>query len=415
MVQTGKPNRIAILLGAPFTAQNYERVGIPYLSKHFEVIVFDCMRWLGRDGNAVDSERVQYEKLVSVCSEAELDAAIKNYRPTHCIDWIGMAVGNGFYTYMSQHILRGNNVCFIVPQFGNLPVDSFWTRLNRYVFRLFDNELKPLKSNEISLKNDNSSSNSLYCKYTLVNRISAKINSLFERRRYIFTADVRLFDGDKSLNSFTNSSNKIIWVGSQDYYTHTNCVNEDTVVNKGNPFVVFMDDYLPFASDWKLLGVKPPVSADCYYDLMRSIFDKIESECNMPVIVAGHPSSRGDFNMSSNFGGRIVLFDKSAILAHRSAFVLAHGSTAVSFAVLSRKPILLLTTLELNKAAYSAHIRTLGRCLGSPILLIDNFGGKICVPDIDVKKYQRYEENYLRSRLSKEKEPWEEMVNFIKD
>lgn len=48
-----KPIHVAILIGAPLTEQNFERFGIPYLSPHFEVLVFDCLNWVGRNADIV--------------------------------------------------------------------------------------------------------------------------------------------------------------------------------------------------------------------------------------------------------------------------------------------------------------------------------------------------------------------------
>ena len=52
----GKPN-LVIMLGAPLTQQNFERIGIPILSDFFNVYVFDCLKWLGRSTDDIDFEK----------------------------------------------------------------------------------------------------------------------------------------------------------------------------------------------------------------------------------------------------------------------------------------------------------------------------------------------------------------------
>ena len=46
--------RIVILLGAPFTHQNFERIGVNELSRDFEVFVLDCNEW-------IDSIKIDHE------------------------------------------------------------------------------------------------------------------------------------------------------------------------------------------------------------------------------------------------------------------------------------------------------------------------------------------------------------------
>ena len=97
--------RIAILLGVPFTEQNFERVGIPYLSKHFEVMVFDCTELLGRNTNNIKCQQAHWHNFLAIKSEVELAVQIEKYRPHYAIDFIGY---NETYTDKILDILEDN-------------------------------------------------------------------------------------------------------------------------------------------------------------------------------------------------------------------------------------------------------------------------------------------------------------------
>ena len=80
--------RVAILIGAPLTEQNFERFGIPYLSLYFDVIVFDCLAWVGRDSIAVKCKRVDWGCYITIKNESDFHQAVKLYKPNFAIDFI---------------------------------------------------------------------------------------------------------------------------------------------------------------------------------------------------------------------------------------------------------------------------------------------------------------------------------------
>ena len=95
-----------------------------------------------------------------------------------------------------------------------------------------------------------------------------------------------------------------------------------------------------------------------------------------------------------------------------------HASTAVSYAVLARKPILFLTTKELKQSFFAKNIRSKAESLERPLILVDqdeqlNFN-KFNL-EISEEKYSRYETDYLRSAGSSEKVPWESFIQYIKN
>jgi hypothetical protein len=115
-------------------------------------------------------------------------------------------------------------------------------------------------------------------------------------------------------------------------------------------------------------------------------------------------------------GGRSVIFGRTAELALQSTIVLVHASTATSFAVLARKPIISLTTQELDRGDYGLLVRTMSQSLGTPLVFIDRFSKRINdlkTLVVDELKYSSYESSYLRNELSNEKEPWGALIGIL--
>ena len=414
--KSDKRIRIAILLGAPFSEQNYERIGIPYLSANFELTVYDCTKWLGVNTNKIQFKKAFWPHICLIESAIELDSQIKSHRPNYAIDFIGSAQ----LLPDICEILAKHNVRLVLQKTGNLPVEPFPSRVSRFFRHLINrnlNRINVINTKSISKNNKNIEIN-LISKITQLLHSKIKSNLLaIKLRRY--PNYIGLLAGAKSLNLFTRRCNPIIWIASNDFHTYnrvfTSTKNNNGVWTKGN-YILFIDDNLPNASDWLILGVKPPVTEDIYYDALISFFQKLESTYGLPIVIAGHPSSSTDQSYKMKMGGRLVEFGKTAELVLRSDLVLLHGSTAVSFAVLARKPTIFLTTRELENSFYGMHIKIMANTLGSQIILIDDPMSYLTDANLNSyseKKYARYQENYLKSEASYENEPWSAFTSFV--
>ena len=71
-------------------------------------------------------------------------------------------------------------------------------------------------------------------------------------------------------------------------------------------------------------------------------------------MIASHPRLVIDDELISKFGHRKILSGKSAELVRDAKLVLAHDSTAISFAALWRAPLILITTDQIERAIYAS-------------------------------------------------------------
>lgn len=111
------------------------------------------------------------------------------------------------------------------------------------------------------------------------------------------------------------------------------------------PVAVFLDDFLPFHPDFAMNGGRS-VEPALYYRQLNAFFDTAERHLQLRFVIAAHP--RAVYHKNP-FGERELIVGRTAELVRDSALVVAHGSTAVSFAVIYGKPICLLHSAEIAR------------------------------------------------------------------
>jgi hypothetical protein len=178
---------------------------------------------------------------------------------------------------------------------------------------------------------------------------------------------------------------------------------------------VFIDQYLPYHRGFPELKSNH-LDADIYYSTLRRLFDRIEQEHNLKIVIAAHPKT--DFpDHLKGFGDREVFYDQTVQLVGKSELVLGHNSTALSFAVLFKKPVMLLVTKKLNERDifFKYYFQAFSEALGTPLRFVDD-------PDtadlsnpflIDGQKYASYISSYIKCPNSPERPYWKIVADAI--
>ena len=153
--------------------------------------------------------------------------------------------------------------------------------------------------------------------------------------------DYYLYCGAKAnYNDFNyNPKTFKIPISSYDYLLAKKSQKPDMV---NGHYILFVDDYIPFHPDFLMNGVElvPP---DTYFKEINSYFDKIEERYGLPVVIAAHP--RADkYHEKDYFNGRQVIFNSTVGLSFHAEFVITHYSTAISYSVMNKIPIIFIYT-----------------------------------------------------------------------
>ena len=413
-----KPN-LVIMLGAPFTQQNFERMGIPILSDFFNVYVFDCLKWLGRSTDDIDFEKVNWDKVITVDTKLDFQQHISELEANFAIDFI---IDNNFLLEI-MGILSKAGVTYVIQKTGMLPV-GLDTR--KFIHKLVDHLMvKCLKLN-ITRSKLLGKVLQIGSQMLLTKNFSEKLGSKIRRLQVLCFMEsneksVALLAGSKSLDSLTSRASQRIWTSSNDYWVFQKALFSSYSALKElmlpDEFILFIDDALVDSSDFKLLGIPKLIrNSEEYYAQLNAFFLRLEKSYGVPVMISGHPNSFNIPDYPHRFAGRKVIFKNTAELVLNSIGIVTHASTAISFAVLSNAPIMLITTTEIDRSFYGRGIKSMADAFGiAPIFLNEIYHLDDFNPSFEIQKfsyYRNYERNYIRNELTNETEAWKNFTEY---
>lgn len=156
-------------------------------------------------------------------------------------------------------------------------------------------------------------------------------------------------------------------INSSDYSKY-NFTNYNKILN--DKYIVFIDQYFPFHPDFIICGARS-IPAEAYYNSLNKYFAFIEEKLNMKVVIAAHPKSLR-YREHNYFNGRDIYFGLTCPLVKYSSFVLAHNSTAVNYALMSNKPIFLLSS------------STIMQYLPNTVMSMKYFANRFSIPFVDM-------------------------------
>ena len=227
---------------------------------------------------------------------------------------------------------------------------------------------------------------------------------------------IGIFSGRKANTKYAKFCKEIFFVPSLNFETFTR--TSQLIKKEKEKYIIFIDDNLVSGSDFALLNIIPPVDRDQYFAALNHFFQELENHFNAPVKIAAHPSSQNDHFLSARMGGRTIVHNKTAELVINSYLVLAHASTAISFAVLARKPILFMTTQDINRSYLGLIANSMSQLLGSKIANIDGDYSNLLnekLFKIKEKRYEKYTKNFISNVKESIENPWSPIIAHLQN
>ena len=191
----------------------------------------------------------------------------------------------------------------------------------------------------------------------------------FSPQRLSQPAPFRVFAGHASslqsyLDRTAQSEASVRWINSFDYDTYLAYLgSRGGVAPPAEPKAVFLDEAASHHPDSRLVGASGMQLADAQYSSsMRRLFDVLEARTGLRVVVAAHP--RSDYGSRVEyFGDREIVLGQTVDLVARSSLVIAHASTAIGYAVLFDKPLMLVRTQEMSGTLHDAGLAMFANAL----------------------------------------------------
>tara|TARA_R110000787_G_scaffold174448_3_gene287038 strand:+ start:6575 stop:7798 length:1224 start_codon:yes stop_codon:yes gene_type:complete len=203
----------------------------------------------------------------------------------------------------------------------------------------------------------------------------------------------------------------------KDHAAHNKQASQPPKDTTTAPTAVFIDQYMPFHEDYDSINA-PRIDAERYYIELRSLFDKIEHDLGLNVIIAAHP--RAEYKDKPDyFGGRAIVYGETTGLIEDSQLVIVHTSTMFAYALLLKKPVIVATSQQLyHRQAYEKHYyEGIAAVFGKQPVFVDVPGGPDLthVMDVDVAEIEKYINQYMRHPNAKEGHLWETVFKEIEN
>lgn len=173
--------------------------------------------------------------------------------------------------------------------------------------------------------------------------------------------------------------------------------------------IVFIDQELEESWEQKVDNYPNLLDHQKYWDCLNEIFNYFEKKLKIKVIIAAHFRRSKDKKKLPNIGRKFI-FDKTPELIKNSKLVIGHHSTALNYAILMQKPIILLDFRVFDSLALRSykHLYFVGKKISAVIIHIDlmykfklNKNIFKNLFKINKKKYNNFRNYYLSFRKYK--------------
>jgi hypothetical protein len=161
--------------------------------------------------------------------------------------------------------------------------------------------------------------------------------------------DYLVVGGNVSMEAIKGKKTSIIQAHNFDYDFFLK--EKNVKQNKDTNFLVFLDEDGPYHSDFLKQEVDPYVTAKNYYHAIDLGLDVIAKSLKLNIKIAAHP--RSNYENKEIKYKHTILQNQTFELVRDADVVVGHGSTALQWAVLMNKPIIFVTTNEIQNAFYA--------------------------------------------------------------
>lgn len=139
--------------------------------------------------------------------------------------------------------------------------------------------------------------------------------------------------------------------------------NSEKLVN--HKYNLFIDENVRYNPDAEMRGLTLCDDVDGYYRRMNNLFDRIEEYTKTPIVIA---ASGKYFYKEDHFNGRQVIYSKTFDLVVDADIVIAHASSALSQAIINKKPLLIVDDVSFSEFRKSWYVGVKAKTNKSPTI-----------------------------------------------
>lgn len=294
-------------------------------------------------------------------------------------------VSNGFTELKLKRLLRKSSIKFGIDKLGLKYYDcdvinsAKRSNLNKFIDSLIKNG--PRKT------------------------VNAVLRSLYQKFIYKDVYDFVLTISQERLNLYEPGfiAKDVIECHSWDY----DSVIEHRVTDSDIPahgYAVFLDQNIPFHPE--IIDNKLYVTGvDKYFEGLNKLFDKIEKEFNVVVIIALHPTANKEM-YKHLLKGRKLTTDFIDARVKSAEFVISHHTAAINFAVIHKKSLLFITNDSFEGNVIGQYIDECAISLGQSKINVDK-PYDLMLGSVSDSLYELYISNHICSDIDNCNSNWD--------
>lgn len=377
-MKNNKKKNLIICVEKNITKRDLLRFGIGYLSKFYNVDIVNFYYLIHKK----KIKKSKYEQNVKNFADLIKLVKLKNY--VCAIDYLRTSEIKK--TIMIKKLFQNNKIKLVQVHNGLLPIESKYS--------------KEKFSKIFKIK--------LFKKYIL-----KILNNLFSNLNFCY--DISMISGLKAEQIYpeTKFSKKKIYTHSFDY----EATLKQKKIKKNKNLAIFIDENLMSHPDYKLFGINLSSYSSEYYSLIRKTLLSFKDKYNLNIIVCVHPSLRHE-DYNSYFKGFKCVIDKTEYYSRKASLAILHQSTAVSFSVIYKIPLVFLNYNRLNNSFLFNNINRMASLFNKkPYFIDDKFliDNKSIDFKIDKKCYSKYLDNYIiHPKSNKKRSMWSLLAKELK-
>ena len=386
--------RVVYLIDQPFDERNFQRFGIQaWIDRHWNVEVWDLTPWAHPQVWHSFTERghrlKEFAGYFPVRSRSDF---LRRLRGPRAIQYFIDLTSDSFHSVTAKWALKRAGAARVVCATGSIPLPdragspSPASRLRKLIAKGPRGTWKALSS--------------------------AFFTKVVGRR---IPTDLAVISGTQSM-TLAHNSKGVIKAHNFDYDIYLEL--ERSAVARAAPYAVFIDQDYPFHLEFVYHGAGSVVTAERYFPAVCDGLEAIAAALELEVRIAAHPRANYEKRgMERCFRSFPIERGRTAELIRGCKAVICHDSTALQYAILFGKPIILLTTDELSRAYEGASIEKVAAELGKKPVNVDradlpavDWRGEL---KVDLERYASYRSKYIKAEGSPELPLWTIVIDHV--
>ncbi len=212
------------------------------------------------------------------------------------------------------------------------------------------------------------------------NRNFKKLTNKITKKKYIYDHGILCSKASEYSHKYHAFKNKHLFC-NKNYILHS---NEKIKNPKNKKINLFVDENFVNHPDIKINNLKNFPTSEKYHNQLISFFDFLKKEFKKKIYIAAHPST-----LKNNYKKNRIIFNNTLKFVKIADLIILHQSSAIDYAILSKKDLLFITTDKINKSQPGVTIKKISKFFNNkPLNLSINYDSKLIK-----KRIVRYKDN----------------------